>query len=104
MASGTGISNTGLVLPASGSGGGMSTNILGSSYGNQTPSSLGGNTAIYESKMSGPIWKGGKIIMDSKPIGPWKGGRRRRGRRQSRRRRDIDGGSRRRRRRTKRRI
>ena len=67
MASGTGISADGVVplgsttsMGVSGSYGG-NMNALHNSYKIDSPSSMGGNTSMFESKMSGPIWKGGYI-------------------------------------------
>jgi hypothetical protein len=80
MASGTGISNTGGVAPlgsttSMGVSGSYSDNMnaIHNSYKIDTPSSMGGNTASYESSMSGPIWKGGYIPRSIKKRRPRKG-------------------------------
>ena len=79
MASGTGISADGVAplgsttsMGVSGSYGG-NMNALQNSYKIDSPSSMGGNTSMFESKMSGPIWKGGYIPRTVKKRKPRKG-------------------------------
>ena len=62
MASGTGLSAGNVSPVGAGLNFGSNTSILGSAYGGNYPSSMGGNTAAYESAASGPVAiKGGYI-------------------------------------------